>query len=436
MNNCKLRGGGRVSPALCCLLLALAALLSLPQLAHADHPNDTSVTASLGERPSELEGVTVQVQDTQGPQLVVENTTDETLEVHDAAGVPFLRIGPGGVEANRKATTFYETYGPEGTLVPEEAREATDEEANASPEWEQVSERRSWGWFDHRLETQEVEVPEEVSHAGEAADFGEWEVPVRLGDTETSLGGSYRYEPSPDGTYVASLTSEPELPQVETQLSQGYGGATALLVQNGGEQPVNVLDGDGEPAIEIGPEEVRVNVSSPVGREANRGASAGATGTTSGSGRGAKGGGAQWETAAGGSSFTWQDSRLRPPDGRSGPLDTDAARWEIPLESSGGRSSVEGVIEWEPLEGEPTGGSGDSSAEAEESGHNHSEHDHSEHDHGSGGDTHQEEDTGSIDGENAASVGAFGGDSALLYGSIGALALGVVALGVTLAKRR
>lgn len=367
MNNCKVRGGGRSSPALCCLVLAFAVLLCTPGLAAADHPSDTSVTASLGEKPSELEGVTLQVQDTQGPQMVVENTADETLEVYDAKGVPFLRIGPGGVEANSKAKTFYETYGPEGTLVPEDAREATDEEASDSPEWTRVSEKRSWGWFDHRLETEGVEVPEEVSHAGQPASFGGWEVPVRLGGSETSLEGSYRYEPSPEGTYVASVTSEPEDSEVVTQISQGYGGATALLLQNEGEDTVTVLDGGGDPAIEIGPDEVRVNVGSPVGREANRSATAGTTGGASGSGQETTDAEQpRWEVVSGGSSFTWQDPRLRP-DGQS----RKDISWEIPLESSGEKDSIEGVIEWEPLEGESSKRSG-------ESGHDHSSHDHSQ----------------------------------------------------------
>lgn len=425
MNYRKVRGGGRSSPALCCLLLALlvslmiAALLSTPETAEADHPNDTSVTASLGDTPPELDGVTVQVQDTQGPQLVAKNTTDETLQIYDAGNVPFLRIGPGGVEANRKAKTFYETYGPEGTLVPETAREATDEEARSSPEWTRVSEQRSWGWFDHRLETEEVEVPEEISQAGEIAEFGEWEAPVRLGDTETSLWGSYRYKPSPEGVYVASLTSEPNLSGVETQLSQGYGGATALLVQNDGEDPVTVLDGEGDPAIDIGPDEVRVNTSSPVGREANRGVGAGTTDNASGPGQSPGGDEPRWETIAGGSSFTWQDPRLRSLDGQA----REDVRWEIPLESSGERSSIEGVIEWKPLEGEPAETTGETG------------HDHSEHDHSPAKDNH-EADAGPENNGSIARISAWAGESGFLYGSIAVLALGLVGLGTVLVKRR
>ena len=390
MHDRNFRGGRWFSPALCCLLLALAALLYSPGIAAADHPNDTAVTAVLGEEPSELENVTVQVQDTQGPQLIVENTTDDTLEVYDAEGVPFLRIGPAGVEANRKAKTFYETYGPEGVPVSEEARGATDEEAKSSPDWTQVSEQRSWGWFDHRLQTEDVEAPEEVSHAEQPTDFGSWEVPVKLGDAETALGGSYRYEPEPTGTYVASTTSEPEDQGMIAQLSQGYGGATALLLQNEGEDPVTVIDGSGEPAIEIGPDEVRVNTSSPVGQAASRGIGEESAQTE----------GPQWVTVSGGSSFTWQDPRLRPPGGANQPPGSDAderqevAQWEILLESSGESYSIEGVIEWQPLQSETTTGSG-------ESGHDHSGHDHSSHDHHSGH-THSED--GSSHGEEEASA--------------------------------
>lgn len=396
MNNFEFRGGGRVSPALLCLLVALAGLLAIAGPARADHPNETEVTASLGEKPSVLEDVTVQVQDTQGPQFLIENNTGKMLEVYDSKGVPFVRIGPEGVKANRKAKTFYQTYGPEGILVAKEARKATNKEARAEPEWVQVSDQRSWGWFDHRLQTEDVAVPEKIAHDGEAANFGEWEVPVSLGDTETSLEGSYRYEPEPKGAYVADLTSEPRLSEVETQLAQGYGGATALLLRNEGEEPVTVLDGSGKPAIEIGPDEVRVNTNSSVGREANRGA--GTTGTTAGTTSGGEQQGRsaerqpQWQTIAGGSSFAWQDPRLSPPDGQSQPPASnvtesqEVAQWKIPIESSGESSTVEGAIEWKPLEGESgsgesgaggaTGGSGDSGHD--DSGHDHSGNDHSE----------------------------------------------------------
>ena len=390
MHHGNFRGGGRMSPAPFCLLLALAALLCFPGVAAADHPNDTALTAVLGEKPSELEDVTVQVQDTQGPQLIVENTTGETLEIHDAEGVPFLRIGPAGVEANRKAKTFYETYGPEGVPVPDAAQEATDEEAKSSPDWTRVSEQRSWGWFDHRLQTEDMEVPEEISHAEQPTDFGSWEVPVKLGDAETDLEGSYRYEPEPKGTYVASTTSEPDGSEIITQLSQGYGGATALLLQNEGEDPVTVLDGSGNPAIEIGPDEVRVNTSSPVGREASRGIGEESAGSE----------GPQWVTVSGGSSFTWQDPRLSPPGGADQPPGSnvdqsqEVAQWEIPLESSGESYKIEGVIEWQPLQSESTTGSGESGHD--HSSHDHSGHSHSGHDHSGDGSSHGEEDTSPV----------------------------------------
>ena len=359
MSTLKSRGGGYFSPALCCLALALAAFLGLPGEAKANDGSgseEDSVSAVLGEKPQRLDGVTVQVQNTQGPQLIVENTTDETLEVHDADGVPFLRIGPAGVEANRKAKTFYETYGPEGIIPPEEVRQNP---GDAEADWQRVSDQRSWGWFDQRLETEDVVVPEEVSHGGQPAKFGNWEVPVKLGQDETELEGSYRYEPDPEGTYVASTTSEPQNQEIITQLSQGYGGATALLLQNEGEDPVTVLDGNGDPAIEIGPDEVRVNKSSPVGREASRG-----IGEES-----AETGSPQWQTVSGGSSFTWQDPRLRPPGGAEQPPGSntsepqEVAQWEIPLESSGESYKLEGVIEWQPLQSESTTGSGHDNSE-------------------------------------------------------------------------
>ena len=105
--------------------------------------------------------------------------------------------------------------------------------------------------------------------------------------------------------------------------------------------------------------------------------------------------GPQWETVSGGSSFTWQDPRLRPPGGSdqapgSGANETQqVAQWEIPLESSGETHKVEGVIEWQPLQSETTAGSG-------ESGHDHSSHSHSGHDHSEDGSSHGAEEGPSV----------------------------------------
>ena len=48
----------------------------------------------------------IEVHKTISPQLVVENTTRHTVEVLDDAGVPFLRIGPQGVEGNVAARAW------------------------------------------------------------------------------------------------------------------------------------------------------------------------------------------------------------------------------------------------------------------------------------------------------------------------------------------
>lgn len=170
-----------------------------------------------------------------------------------------------------------------------------------------------------------------------------------------------------------------------------------MLLQNEGEDPVTVMDGSGDPAIEIGPEQVRVNVKSPVGQEANRSA-----GTTAAQGEPPEQSGQdspdpEWKTVAGGSSFSWQDPRLQPPDGQAQPPGSNVGQsqqvsgWEIPIQSSGDSSRVQGELRWEPLEEGSTTSPG-------QSGHDHSSHEHSQdsqHNAGSGNE-------GSTNGSNSA----------------------------------
>ena len=67
--------------------------------------------------PAELAGMRIEVHETVGPQLVLANPTAREVEVLDAGGIAFLRIGPAGVEANVAARAWFQTFSP-GTPVP------------------------------------------------------------------------------------------------------------------------------------------------------------------------------------------------------------------------------------------------------------------------------------------------------------------------------
>ena len=187
-----------------CLAVALLAMLwaAGPASAHDPIGDGSQVRAVLDEKPEELEGVTIQVVGLQemGEELLVENDTGETLEIYDAEGKPILRIGPDGVEANHPE-------GAEAHRFAEEFNETLRE--NPDAEWVRISDQPSWGWFDRRIQTNGMSVPEEVRQAQEPANLGEWSIPARLGETETEVRGTFRYEPPPKGAYVARFTSEP-----------------------------------------------------------------------------------------------------------------------------------------------------------------------------------------------------------------------------------
>jgi hypothetical protein len=331
----------------------------------------------LAEKPEELEGVTIEMKRNDiGPWLVAENHTGETLEIYDAKGQPFLRIGPEGVEGNQAAEEYYVTklgggvIPTRGEMVPDNVRNNPDAEAD----WVRVSDEPIWGWFDRRLDTESMdvaqEVPKEVRQAREPADVGEWSIPVRLGEAETEVRGTYHYMPPPKGDYLARVTSEPESSDVSVQLSHGVGGgsADALFLQNRGKDPVTILGLSGEPAIRIGPEEVQINVNSPVGRAADRRSDSNTASpgdAPSGSVEEASLETAQpeWEKVSGGSSFVWLDPRIQLPDMQSQPPDDAEAgdqevdRWEIPMEVAGEEERLTGVTEWKLFEAAATDGS-------------------------------------------------------------------------------
>ena len=74
----------------------------------------------------------VEIHQTMGPQVVIENPSPRTVEVLDAAGAPFARIGPDGVAGNFAAPAWYLTYSP-GAVVPAAAA------PGAEPRWVRAS---------------------------------------------------------------------------------------------------------------------------------------------------------------------------------------------------------------------------------------------------------------------------------------------------------
>lgn len=354
------RAGTRSLPfALAVALLALLWAAGLAQAHGEQFARAEKILPLIAEeQPEELEGVTVRLQQSSmGLWLIAENNTEETLEIYDAKGEPFLRIGPEAVEYNRWAEEYYVTKPDTRTEQRQPPPREVLDNPEAEPEWVYIDEASSVAWRDRRVETEGMDVaewvPMEVRQAREDADFEEWSVPVRLGEAETEVRGMYRYEAPPKGDYVATVTSEPVNPDITVRLLHGASGsADALVLHNRSGEPVTIFGASGEPAIRIGPDEVQINTNSTVGRLAdlNRDYSgvAGAVDETKPP---------QWTTASGGSNATWLDPRLRTPDAQSEPDDPDTVqevgRWEVPMEVAGDEERLAGVVEWQPSGWQP-----------------------------------------------------------------------------------
>jgi hypothetical protein len=116
------------------------------------------------------DGVRVTVLPGSVPGLMLQNASRQALIVLGTNDEPFLRIGPGGVEANVRSTTWWESARSAG------ARPAALE-TRAAPQWERVASSPRFSWIDPR--------------AREAS----WRVPVRFADRSVEITGSTVREP-------------------------------------------------------------------------------------------------------------------------------------------------------------------------------------------------------------------------------------------------
>jgi hypothetical protein len=286
----------------------------------------------------ELAGVRVQVQRTAANQLVVENATGRALEVLDERGVPFVRIGPSGVEGNTAAPAWYRGFAPEGGPVPREALERA--RAGGEPRWVVARREPSWGWFDARI-------------AATAHDAKRWEIPVRIGGVATALRGTFVARPAPRGLVRARLVSDPQLaPGVRISLVPGE--VATFFLESDAAEPVTVFGRDGEPFLRVAPSGVEANLHSATFADAA-----------------ALRGGAdlalepradtepRWQSISPQPRYAWIDTRTAVPGGAAPDAvvkkgaRAELVRWSVPVRIGAAADAplvrVEGVTEWTPL---------------------------------------------------------------------------------------
>lgn len=226
--------GCRRAAVLLVVLLAGTGVFAAPS---ADAHTRTQETTNLDSRITvdpQLPGIHWTVY-TGGLLIEVVNDGDEVLVVEGYEGEPYLRIGPDGVEHNRRSPTVYLNDDRVGQRISARTDVAMPMVADASapPQWVKVSDEPRMTWHDHRVHWMSPEPPEFVDagplarvmmrvnlvgvigHAGEDAGvFQDWAIPVTHAGEAATLQGEMAWVDPPSAVpylLVATLLVAPAL---------------------------------------------------------------------------------------------------------------------------------------------------------------------------------------------------------------------------------
>ena len=319
-----------------CFALSLLMCLCTPANAHGgghSDDNDATVRAVLDPLPASLEGVRVQLRRTLAPQLLISNETRQPLTVFDDDGRAFLRIGSGQVEADLGAAAFHRS----NTLM---APGAFAADASQAPNWQVVEPAPHWGWFDLRLRSSDVAVPDDIQRHGKRAQVGQWRVPVQLGDERTAITGRFEFVPEPQGIPEARVTATGPLASSTLVRAMNGSARSGVFVSYRGEQALLVYGAYDEPMLRFADSGVDVNRHSETWQQI---APAGAPNYIAGED-------ADWATVSTQPNYGWVDPRI-------GFVDEVAAtdesvvlkRWSIPIQLGEQRATIDGITEWKPV---------------------------------------------------------------------------------------
>jgi hypothetical protein len=119
-------------------------------------------------------GVDVTLLPGPSPGLMLRNASDRVVQVYGEAGEQFLRIGPGGVDANLNSPTWWRSARSTSQSPP-------SLDAGAPPRWVKVGTTPRFSWVDPRAAR-----PDTVPDAGSART---WQVPLLIGEQRTHISG-------------------------------------------------------------------------------------------------------------------------------------------------------------------------------------------------------------------------------------------------------
>jgi hypothetical protein len=234
----------------------LSAALTAPRVgAHEQDPHVRTVLESV--IPALPPGVTVDVRNTVvSSEMLVENHTPTEVQVLNATGRAFLRIGPQGVLGDLATPDWYQSNNPYGSATIPSRAAVPD----APAFWGRASHEPAWGWFEHRMHPKALlELP--PAPASGVQTISRWIVPLRYGTTDYRVLGRVDYVTFKGG-YKAVLTST-ATPFDGVKVSVIPGRLPGVFIDNPGTVPVVVTGRSGEPFLRIGPAGTEANLHSP-----------------------------------------------------------------------------------------------------------------------------------------------------------------------------
>lgn len=296
-------------PGLRLAVVVLTGFFSIQAWSHGAHNEDRR--AAIDPLPKVLNGLTVQLADTLGAQLVIDNPTSKPLVILANDGKPFLRISKAGAEANVRHQTWLDSYLPGGLPHREPVAGEGDK-----PDWRFVRKASHWGWFDERLKA-------------EIAEGDSWRIPVRYGDTETAITGTF-VAALANGLWQANWHSAPKLPKGITALlipGQPFG----LMLSNKTTQTVEVLDDQKQPFLRLNAEGTFANTHSALWRETAATPSLRQMQAQA------------WQKVSDSPRYTWVEPRTLPAANAS---TKKVQRWNITLKIDGKPTILAGSSHW------------------------------------------------------------------------------------------
>lgn len=176
---------------LAALAVAVAVLLAgaTPAGAHnVSGVSSTNYLTTLEGLSPETPGIQVEVVE-KGSRIAVTNTNEDDVVVLGYEDEPYLRIGPDGVFENQRSPATYLNRDRTGSNSGGE-----NADADAEPEWEQISSRQTARWHDHRIHWMgsDVDRPDERFVVEDR-----WVIPLRYQGDELEITGQLLWIPGP-----------------------------------------------------------------------------------------------------------------------------------------------------------------------------------------------------------------------------------------------